>query len=133
MSNAIAIFRIRRWRIDSPSFRFMPHQKPYEIFYPVNGVSVDREGTHCDMHSCHVRLTNLIKNESSGAYRCEVSSEAPAFRLASETHNVTVAGKKKTVQLFYIRFQIYIVAVRQSSREVSFRSRDRNISVRFVK
>ncbi|GJQ73278.1 hypothetical protein Trydic_g13650 [Trypoxylus dichotomus] len=86
------LYAVKWYKDDHEFFRFMPHQIPNELSYPVNGVYVEKEGTHCDMHSCHVRLTNLVRNDSSGAYRCEVSSEAPAFRLASETHNVTVAA-----------------------------------------
>ncbi|KAK9746105.1 hypothetical protein QE152_g6380 [Popillia japonica] len=86
------LYAVKWYKDDHEFFRFMPHQKPYQISFPVNGVQVDIDGTHCNMHSCHVRLTNLVRKDSSGAYRCEVSTEAPAFRLASETHNVTVAA-----------------------------------------
>lgn len=68
----------------------MPHQKST---FPVEGIHVVIQETNCGKSHCHIRLTNLTRLHSSGAYRCEVSSEAPAFRLAAETHNVTVAGK----------------------------------------
>lgn len=70
----------------------MPHQEPHIKTFPVAGVHLVTEATNCRPNRCQVRLTKLGREHSSGAYRCEVSSEAPAFRLAAETHNVTVAG-----------------------------------------
>lgn len=61
--------------------------------FPVTGVDVDKLKSRCDKDSCDLLLTNLHKPQSSGAYRCEVSSESPQFLLASETHLVTMAGK----------------------------------------
>lgn len=71
----------------------MPHQQPHIMTFPVAGVHLVNESMKCNDNRCQLRLTKLGREHSSGAYRCEVSTEAPAFRLASETHNVTVAGK----------------------------------------
>ncbi|KAJ8948902.1 hypothetical protein NQ318_020488 [Aromia moschata] len=71
--------------------RYMPRQKPNVMLFPVAGVHLASHGTNCSHNYCKVRLQKLTRDHSGGAYRCEISSEAPAFRLASETHNVTVA------------------------------------------
>jgi hypothetical protein len=34
-----------------------------------------------------------LSNDSSGAYRCELSGDAPEFKLVHETSNMTVVGK----------------------------------------
>ncbi|GJQ73642.1 hypothetical protein Trydic_g10185, partial [Trypoxylus dichotomus] len=71
---------------------YMPYQQPHVKTFPVAGVHMLPHETNCGQSRCKVRLTGLTRDHSGGAYRCEVSSDAPAFRLASETHNVTVAG-----------------------------------------
>lgn len=78
----------------------MPYQQPHVKTFPVAGVHMLPEETNCGQNRCKVRLTSLTRDHSGGAYRCEVSSDAPAFRLASETHNVTVAGQKLDVLLY---------------------------------
>lgn len=72
----------------------MPHQQPHIKTFPVQGVNLVPEATSCGQSRCHLHLDKLVRNLSGGAYRCEVSTEAPAFRLASETHKVSVAGKE---------------------------------------
>lgn len=78
--------------------RFIPGQDPNKIAFPTNGVQLESLGTNCTYGHCRLKLRNLTRHYSSGAYKCEISSEAPAFRLASETHNVTVAGKLLSVK-----------------------------------
>ncbi|KAI4455984.1 beat protein [Holotrichia oblita] len=75
--------------------RYMPYQQPHVKMFPVAGVHMLSHETSCGQSRCKVRLTGLTRDHSGGAYRCEVSSDAPAFRLASETHNVTVAALPK--------------------------------------
>lgn len=71
----------------------MPRGQEKTRVFPVPGITLEPEGTNCNLHQCKIALTDLTRLYSGGAYRCEISSEAPAFKLASETHNVTVAGK----------------------------------------
>lgn len=73
----------------------MPHQQPHMVSFPVAGIHMVPQPNSCGQNRCKVRLTGLTRDHSGGSYRCEVSSEAPAFRLASETRNVTVAGNKR--------------------------------------
>lgn len=70
----------------------MPHQQPHNKDFPVSGVHLASDGTNCGGSHCRIQLTKLTRHHSDGAYRCEVSSEAPTFRLAAETHNITVAS-----------------------------------------
>jgi methyl coenzyme M reductase alpha subunit len=70
----------------------MPSRQPPTMSFPVPGVHLVPDGTNCSLFHCQVKLRNLTRDHSGGAYRCEVSSEAPTFRLAAKTHNVTVAG-----------------------------------------
>lgn len=76
---------------ETSDFRYMPPRQM--SVFPVEGVRVDEESTTCGRSMCRVHLKDLTRLHSSGAYRCEVSSEAPTFRLAAESHNVTVVGE----------------------------------------
>lgn len=62
------------------------------MIFTVEGVHVNSEHV-CNDKFCAIHLDNL-SNDSSGAYRCEVSGDAPEFKLSHETSNMTVAGKK---------------------------------------
>lgn len=75
-------------------YRYKPDPIPDTMTFPVAGVHLVPHSTNCGQNHCSVRLKGLTRDHSGGAYRCEISSEAPTFRLASETHNVTVAGNE---------------------------------------
>lgn len=63
--------------------------------FPVNGVHLTKEPYEpyeCGRTKCRVTLDNLSVR-SSGAYKCEVSGDAPAFPLVYEASNMTVIGK----------------------------------------
>lgn len=85
------LYAVKWYKDDHEFFRYIPGYKPSLVQFFVPGVSVDLRKTHCTKNSCKLTLNNLHRRNSSGAYRCEVSSEAPLFRLASQTNNVTVA------------------------------------------
>lgn len=61
------------------------------MIFTVEGVHVSAEHV-CNEKFCTIHLDNL-NLESSGAYRCEVSGDAPEFKLSHETSNMTVAGE----------------------------------------
>ncbi|KAK9873676.1 hypothetical protein WA026_023614 [Henosepilachna vigintioctopunctata] len=81
------LYAVKWYKDDMNSFAGNPNS----VEFQVKGVHVDSRRTHCEDSSCTLYLNNLSRTFSSGAYRCEVSSEAPAFRLASQTHNVSIA------------------------------------------
>lgn len=47
---------------------------------------------NCTEVRCRITLDSL-NTYSSGSYRCEVSGDAPAFRISFEVSNMTVIGK----------------------------------------
>lgn len=61
------------------------------MIFTVEGIHVSSDHV-CNEKFCTIHLDNL-SNETSGAYRCEVSGDAPDFQLTHETNNMTVAGK----------------------------------------
>jgi hypothetical protein len=65
--------------------------KQQNMVFTVEGVHVSAEHV-CNDKFCTIHLDNL-NLESSGAYRCEVSGDAPEFKLSHETSNMTVAGE----------------------------------------
>ncbi|CAH1188799.1 unnamed protein product [Phyllotreta striolata] len=87
------LYAVKWYKDDQEFFRYMPRGQQETRLFPVPGVKLDTRSVDCNKNRCKIGLTDLKKMHSGGAYRCEISSEAPAFRLASETHNVTVAGK----------------------------------------
>lgn len=88
------LYAVKWYKDDYEFFRFSPTGKEKLLEFEVTGVNVDISKTNCNMSFCFLKLKNLTRVYSSGAYRCEVSIEAPTFRLASKTLNVTVAGEK---------------------------------------
>jgi len=89
------LYALKWYKDDHEFFRFMPAKKPHVFAFEVLGVSIANDSVNCGMEKCSLVLTNLIKGKSGGVYKCEVSTEAPAFRLASERRNVTVAAVPK--------------------------------------
>ncbi|XP_058063263.1 uncharacterized protein LOC131213269 [Anopheles bellator] len=71
-------------------YRYAPMLSPKVTIYPVEGIVIatDRP-TICNQYLCSIRLTEL-QRRSSGEYRCEISGDAPEFKLANGTRNMTV-------------------------------------------
>ncbi|XP_044252540.1 uncharacterized protein LOC123003679 isoform X1 [Tribolium madens] len=86
------LYAVKWYKDDHEFFRYTPAAAVSITQFPVDGVHVDGQNSRCMPEGCDLLLKELSRPQSSGAYRCEVSSEAPAFRLASQTHNVTVAA-----------------------------------------
>ncbi|XP_019872535.2 uncharacterized protein LOC109600798 [Aethina tumida] len=85
------LYAVKWYKDDHEFYRYAPSGPTNYVQYPVPGVTVDTNRSHCTRDTCELWLVALQRPYSSGAYRCEVSSEAPAFRLASQTYNITVA------------------------------------------
>lgn len=60
--------------------------------FKVAGVQVHNNSIDCDTEACRIQLWNL-QPLSAGVYRCEVSGDAPDFKLASLQANMTVGGE----------------------------------------
>lgn len=72
-------------------FRYTPGQEPQT--FPVAGVHLVPRDADCGEDHCSVTLNGLTREHSGGAYKCEISTEGPTFRLLSRTSNITVAGR----------------------------------------
>ena len=57
-------------------------------YYVRPGVRVDKE--HSDEHKVTLKALTI---ESTGRYRCEVSTEAPSFATVSNFNDMFVVGK----------------------------------------
>lgn len=60
--------------------------------FTVEGVKLADQKFDCDDTQCSVKLDQL-RPQTSGVYKCEISSDAPHFNLISGTANMSVAGK----------------------------------------
>ncbi|XP_044751233.1 uncharacterized protein LOC123311392 [Coccinella septempunctata] len=85
------LYAVKWYKDDHEFFRYSPAGQQKLMEFQVMGVHVDLVRTKCSMTFCNLVLSDLSRTFSSGAYRCEVSTEAPTFRLASQTHNITMA------------------------------------------
>ena len=61
---------------------------------------------NCNRVTCSVTMDRL-SSKSSGSYRCEVSGDAPEFKLISDTANMTIAG----IIGYYMRFTLFIISM----------------------
>ncbi|KAJ3660038.1 hypothetical protein Zmor_011694 [Zophobas morio] len=86
------LYAVKWYKDGHEFFRYTPHHQPHTRSFPVPGIHLVYDGINCSMVHCKLRLKDLTRDHSGGAYCCEVSSDAPTFRLASKTHNVTVAA-----------------------------------------
>ncbi|XP_056636951.1 uncharacterized protein LOC130445382 [Diorhabda sublineata] len=89
------LYAVKWYKDDQEFFRYMPAGPQRYITFPVPGVYSKPSDAECRIGRCKIVLTNLSRIHTTGSYRCEISSEAPAFRLASETHNISVAAIPK--------------------------------------
>lgn len=84
-----------KWYKDGHEFyRYAPAMSPTVRQFAVAGVhlATDQLPTVCNTHVCSIRLSELRAPHSNGAYRCEISGDAPEFKLAHRTSNLTVAA-----------------------------------------
>lgn len=65
---------------------------PVYMKFPVAGVQVQDGKYFCNESTCRVDLS-LVGAKSTGTYECEVSGDAPHFKLAAKGDNMTVAGE----------------------------------------
>ncbi|XP_037952001.1 fasciclin-3-like [Teleopsis dalmanni] len=79
-----------KWYKDGQEFfRYSPLTPPTTNWFPVKGVTIADGSSHCNQFLCNVELEKLNVH-SSGSYRCEVSGDAPEFKLIDKTANITV-------------------------------------------
>nr|CAH7769112.1 unnamed protein product [Callosobruchus chinensis] len=87
------LYAVKWYKDDQEFFRYAPGHNPDTTTFPVEGVRLASTLTDCGLDHCRVTLHQPSREHGAGAYRCEVSSEAPAFRLASQTRKIVIAGE----------------------------------------
>ncbi|ALC45851.1 beat-Vc [Drosophila busckii] len=85
-----------KWYKDGQEFfRYSPLTPPTTNWFPVKGVTIADGSSLCNQFMCNVELEKLNVN-SSGQYRCEVSGDAPEFKLIDKAANLTVGVLPKS-------------------------------------
>ncbi|XP_054272944.1 uncharacterized protein LOC128993206 [Macrosteles quadrilineatus] len=79
------LYSVKWYKDEFEFFRVMPDNKPQMQVFPLAGIILDE--SRSDMNK--VSLSELSFN-SSGNYRCEVSTEAPRFESIFKSSNMTV-------------------------------------------
>ncbi|XP_046671215.1 uncharacterized protein LOC124361217 [Homalodisca vitripennis] len=79
------LYSVKWYKDELEFFRYMPGNTPHTQIFPRPGIVLDE--TLSDKTS--VTLTALSFN-TSGTYRCEVSTEAPSFKTVFASNNLTV-------------------------------------------
>ncbi|XP_055908393.1 uncharacterized protein LOC129943155 [Eupeodes corollae] len=82
---------VKWYKDENEFFRYSPMMHPYYMKFPVEGVELQDNKHLCNSSICQIELGTLGKN-SSGVYRCEVSGDAPHFKLTTKEANMTVAA-----------------------------------------
>ncbi|EDW81723.1 uncharacterized protein Dwil_GK12214 [Drosophila willistoni] len=80
---------VKWYKNEMEFFRYSPLMQPVYMSFPVQGVQLIDDGNECNESSCRVEL-NLLGIKSSGVYRCEVSGDAPHFKLTARAANMSV-------------------------------------------
>ncbi|XP_037943668.1 uncharacterized protein LOC119676502 [Teleopsis dalmanni] len=96
-----------KWYKDGQEFfRYSPLTPPTTNWFPVKGVTIADGSSHCNQFLCNVELEKLNVH-SSGSYRCEVSGDAPEFKLIDKTANITVGSKFLTYASKFIFMDLH--------------------------
>ncbi|XP_018348379.1 PREDICTED: uncharacterized protein LOC108752201 [Trachymyrmex septentrionalis] len=80
------LYSVKWYKDDHEFFRYVPDSSQRTQTFPRPGVTVE---TKANSEQRWLRLKNLAL-ESSGQYKCEVSTEAPSFATTYQTANLTV-------------------------------------------
>ncbi|XP_076371721.1 uncharacterized protein LOC143257214 isoform X2 [Tachypleus tridentatus] len=72
------LYSVKWYRDDMEFFRFVPRDKPQQLYFPLEGIDVD--------FSKSTKQSVFIQNvqmDTGGKFRCEVSADAPFFKTAA--------------------------------------------------
>ncbi|XP_046819545.1 uncharacterized protein LOC124424483 isoform X1 [Vespa crabro] len=86
------LYSVKWFKDEVEFFRFMPSSTPVSEYFPVEGIVVDI----AQSNGRQVKLLGQSNNRGerinlAGSYGCEVSSEAPSFRMTYAEANMSVA------------------------------------------
>ncbi|XP_063704183.1 uncharacterized protein LOC134833697 [Culicoides brevitarsis] len=118
---------VKWYKDDREFFRYAPNMEHEQsiMTFPVNGVHLTKEPYDpydCGKTKCRVTLDNLSVR-SSGAYKCEVSGDAPAFPLVYEASNMTVIALPRqdpVISGLGYRYEIGEFVVANCTSDISF-------------
>ncbi|KAF4531866.1 hypothetical protein B566_EDAN000894 [Ephemera danica] len=83
------LYSVKWYKDDHEFYRYMPSYEPKNLVFPQNGINLDDQRS--GMNQVTLRGVNF---NSTGAYRCEVSTEGPNFATVVSTEAMTVRGKQ---------------------------------------
>ncbi|XP_055617305.1 uncharacterized protein LOC129762789 [Toxorhynchites rutilus septentrionalis] len=83
---------VKWYKDEREFFRYSPMMEQNVMTFPADGVTVARKSPahFCNQFMCSIQLQKL-NIKSSGSYRCEISGDAPEFKLAHGVGNMSVA------------------------------------------
>lgn len=96
-----ALNSVKWYKDSSEFFRYAPMMSPTISRFSVDGVHLADQTFACNTITCSIQLHSL-ESRTSGSYRCEISGDAPEFKLASRTANMTIAGLKLFINQMYL-------------------------------
>lgn len=79
------LYSVKWYKDEFEFFRYMPEGNPQILTFPLNGVNLDLSQSNMTV----ITLKPLELN-SSGSYRCEVSTDGPNFETVVLNRNMTV-------------------------------------------
>ncbi|XP_059482460.1 V-set and immunoglobulin domain-containing protein 1-like isoform X2 [Neocloeon triangulifer] len=93
------LYSVQWYKDNSVFYRFVPADTPSGQMFPLPGVTVDLKGSNDNQV-----ILRLLDLDSSGTYRCEVSSEAPEFLTeVAEAHMNVMALPKDPPKITGLR------------------------------
>lgn len=84
--------------------RYTPISQPNILNFDVAGVTLKEDSlVYCNKVTCKIKLKELT-SKTSGTYSCEVSGDAPEFKLAHDAGDMIIAGEflSYLVSIFFI-------------------------------
>ncbi|BES93244.1 beat protein [Nesidiocoris tenuis] len=81
------LYSVKWYKDDYEFYRFMPDNNPNSHVFPVTGVQLNKLTS--DKNRVHLEK---VTYQSTGTYKCEVSTEAPAFETVFRSQNLTVVA-----------------------------------------
>ncbi|XP_011870339.1 PREDICTED: uncharacterized protein LOC105563385 [Vollenhovia emeryi] len=87
-----SLYSVKWYKDDHEFFRYLPDGAQKTLIFPRPGVKVEKQPSSEQQKL--IRLKDLVL-QSSGQYKCEVSTEAPSFATTYQTANLTVISLPK--------------------------------------
>ncbi|XP_065342914.1 uncharacterized protein LOC135941357 isoform X2 [Cloeon dipterum] len=79
------LYSVKWYRGQREFYRYLPQENPPMKFIPIPGIDIDLYKSDAN----EVRLRE-IHSDLTGVFSCEVTADAPSFRTASASKNITI-------------------------------------------